>query len=78
MNSMINLSVPYFCQRENKYVWYQRYNYDSILKNKEGTSLAGKIIPETKKILASITCNITSLCMILLYWALRNKPRIRC
>ncbi len=61
MSNGINLPVPYFCQRENKYIWQQR------------SSDTGEKSPSTKKPLAPITCNITSLCMILHYWGLTQE-----
>ena len=57
---MINLPVPYFCQWENKYIWQQR------------SSDTGEKLPSTKKPLAPITCNITSLCMILHYFGITD------
>ena len=56
-NNQINLSVPYYCQRDNKYIWYMR--------DKNGIKDIS-----TKKVLAPITCNITSLCMILHYFGI--------
>ena len=71
---MINLPVPYFCQRENKYIWYQKAtkpivcdNNPNIIKYNPGDSIL-----ETKKHLAPITCNITSLCMILHYFGITD------
>ena len=71
---MINLPVPYFCQRENKYIWYQKAtkpivcdNNPNIIKYNPGDSIL-----ETKKPLAPITCNITSLCMILHYFGITD------
>ena len=72
-SNQINLSVPYYCQRDNKYIWYRKSEkdeYDKItgeLKYKKDDN-----IPETKKPLAPITCNITSLCMILHYFGITN------
>lgn len=60
MSNGINLPVPYFCQRENKYIWQQR------------SSDTGEKLPSTKKPLAPITCNITSLCMILHYFGITD------
>ena len=60
MSNGINLPVPYFCQRENKYIWQQR------------SSDTGEKLPSTKKALAPITCNITSLCMILHYFGITD------
>lgn len=57
MNNTINLSVPYYCQRDNKYIWYQR--------NANGNKIAS-----TKKVMGPITCNLTSLCMILHYFGI--------
>ena len=56
-NNQINLSVPYYCQRDNKYIWYMR--------DKNGIKDIS-----TKKVLAPITCNVTSLCMILHYFGI--------
>ena len=72
-SNQINLSVPYYCQRDNKYIWYRKSEkdeYDKItgeLKYKKDDN-----IPETKKPLAPITCNITSLCMILHYFGITD------
>ena len=60
MSNGINLPVPYFCQRENKYIWQQR------------SSDTGEKLPSTKKPLAPITCNITSLCMLLHYFGITD------
>lgn len=60
MSNGINLPVPYFCQWENKYIWQQR------------SSDTGEKLPSTKKPLAPITCNITSLCMILHYFGITD------
>lgn len=72
MSDMINLAVPYYCQRENTYVWYQKRKedkYDKITNKKICSK--GEIIPNQKgKSLAPITCNITSLCMILHYFGI--------
>ena len=72
-SNQINLSVPYYCKRDNKYISYRKSEkdeYDKItgeLKYKKDDN-----IPETKKPLAPITCNITSLCMILHYFGITD------
>ena len=68
---MINLSVPFYCQRDNKYVWHQKYALDFNGVGKKGEQLAGTVMPNRKgKPLGPITCNITSLCMILHYFGI--------
>ncbi len=68
---MINLSVPFYCQRDNKYVWHQKYALDFKGVGKKGEQLAGTVMPNRKgKPLGPITCNITSLCMILHYFGI--------
>ncbi len=52
-----NLPVPFFSQRDNKYEW--------VRKNLNGTE-----VPNTRRSLAYMTCNITSLCMLLHYFGI--------
>jgi hypothetical protein len=57
-----NLAVPFFSQRENKYVWQQK-KMDNSPK------------PNTERSLAWTSCNITSLCMILHYFGVtKDSP----
>ncbi len=71
---MINLPVPYFCQRENKYIWYQKAT--DIIFDDDNPSIIkyniGDSITETEKVMGPITCNITSLCMILNYFGITD------
>ena len=56
-NHRKNLPVPFFSQREVRYIWYQRrQNNDPIAS--------------TRQFLAHNTCNIVSLCMILHYFGI--------
>ena len=63
MSKIYNLPVPFFSQRECKYVWYQLNNdgtrtKDQQNKDKPGVSLAWG------------SRNIVSLCMILHYYGI--------
>jgi hypothetical protein len=70
-----NLSVPFFSQRENTYVWHQ-------IPTQDLTDIdTGEILHEKgKKIepgvsMAYCSCNITSLCMILHYFGItKDSP----
>ena len=55
-----NLSVPFFTQRDNTYVWQQKNEITNIP--------FGPKYP-----MAWRSCNITSLCMILHYWGLTTE-----
>jgi uncharacterized protein YvpB len=59
-NHQRNLPVPFFSQRENKYVWQQ-------------VDIQNNPIPNTKVSPAWMSCNITSLCMILHYFGITNE-----
>lgn len=52
-----NLPVPFFSQRDNKYEWQQ-------IDEPSGTPIG------TRRSLAYMTCNITSLCMLLHYFGI--------
>ena len=54
-----NLSVPFFTQRDNTYIWQQLDEDDTPF---------GPKYP-----MAWRSCNITSLCMILHYWGLTTE-----
>lgn len=68
-----NLAVPFFTQRDNTYIWQQKYEKDKY------DEITGKKIEEKDKPFGSKypmawrTCNITSLCMILHYWGLTEE-----
>lgn len=68
-----NLAVPFFTQRDNIYIWQQKYEkdkYDEIT----GTKIEEKDKPFGPKYpMAWRSCNITSLCMILHYWGLTEE-----
>jgi len=59
-----NLPVPFFSQREVKYVWQQR----RIVNNQS------ELVPNTQIPLASYSCNIVSLCMLLHYYGITDDP----
>jgi uncharacterized protein YvpB len=64
-----NLPVPYFSQRENKYLWQQIATEDITYKGKsvkEGEAFGDFVS------LAWSSCNITSLCMILHYFGITD------
>jgi len=68
-----NLAVPFFTQRDNTYVWQQRYEKDKI-DNITGKKIEKKDTPFGPKYpMAWRSCNITSLCMILHYWGLTTE-----
>ena len=68
-----NLAVPFFTQRDNTYVWQQRYEKDKI-DNITGKKTEVKGDPFGPKYpMAWRICNITSLCMILHYWGLTTE-----
>jgi hypothetical protein len=60
-----NLPVPFFNQREIKYVWYQLKKDGS---EKEVDETTNEILPGVP--LAGESCNITSLCMVLHYFGI--------
>ena len=68
-----NLAVPFFTQRDNTYIWQQKYEKDKI------DSITGKKTKEKDKPfgpqypMAWRSCNITSLCMLLHYWGLTEE-----
>lgn len=68
-----NLAVPFFTQRDNTYIWQQKYEkdkFDSVTNKK----IEVKDKPFGPKYpMAWRTCNITSLCMILHYWGLTKE-----
>ena len=68
-----NLAVPFFTQRDNTYVWQQRYEKDKI-DNITGKKIEKKDTPFGPKYpMAWRSCNITSLCMLLHYWGLTKE-----
>lgn len=68
-----NLAVPYFTQRDNTYIWQQKYKEDKI-DAVTGKKTEIKDQPFGPKYPMSWrTCNITSLCMILHYYGITNK-----
>ena len=63
-----NLPVPFYSQRKNEYIWYERYkSTDSeVIASPE---LEGKVKPNGKQVsMASNSCNITSVWMVLRYY----------
>lgn len=65
-----NLEVPYFSQRENKCVWYERYSRNNKLVQTK-PELEGTLVPDGKTdTKAKNSCNITSLAMILHYFGI--------
>jgi hypothetical protein len=69
----VNLAVPFFTQRDNTYVWQQRYEKDKI-DNITGKKIEKKDTPFGPKYpMAWRSCNITSLCMLLHYWGLTKE-----
>ena len=68
-----NLAVPFFTQRDNSYVWQQKYKKDKF-DEITGNKIEEKDTPFGPKYpMAWRTCNITSLCMILHYWGLTKE-----
>ena len=63
----INLTVPFFSQRDNSYIWKQRYETD--LKNNTGKIIhsKGEIINNSDVKIWDGCCNITCLAMVLNY-----------
>ena len=45
--SFRNLEVPYFSQRKNQYIWYERYSKDNKLVQMK-PELEGSIVPNGK------------------------------
>lgn len=69
-----NLAVPYFTQRDNTYIWQQRYKEDKYDLELPTKKIEEKDQPFGPKYPMSWrTCNITSLCMILHYYGITNK-----
>lgn len=63
-----NLPVPFYSQRKNEYIWYERYkSTDSeVIASPE---LEGKVKPNGKQVsMACNSCNITSVWMVLRYY----------
>lgn len=63
-----NLPVPFYSQRKNAYIWYERYkSTDSeVIASPE---LEGKVKPNGKQVaMACNSCNITSVWMVLRYY----------
>lgn len=68
-----NLAVPYFTQRDNTYIWQQKYKEDKIdAVTGEKTEIKDQPFGP-KYPMSWRTCNITSLCMILHYYGITNK-----
>lgn len=69
----INLSVPFFSQRENSYIWKQRYEKEitddetKVIIYKKGTFVADAEGKEISKKIWDYSCNITCLAMVLNY-----------
>ena len=62
-----NLPVPFYSQRKNEYIWYEKYT-DSKEAEKAGKKI-GDVIPNGKQVsMASNSCNITSVWMVLRYY----------
>ncbi|MBP3607130.1 MAG: hypothetical protein J6J11_02260 [Treponema sp.] len=63
----VNLAVPFFSQRENSYIWKQKYETDP--KNKTGKVIhsKGEIVNNSEVKLWDGCCNITCLAMVLNY-----------
>lgn len=65
-----NLEVPYFSQRKNQCIWYERYSKDNKLVQMK-PELEGSIVPNGKTdTKAKNSCNITCLAMILHYFGI--------
>ena len=68
-----NLAIPFFTQRDNTYIWQQKYEkdkFDSVTNKK--VEIKDKPFGP-KYPMAWRTCNITSLCMLLHYWGLTQE-----
>ena len=62
-----NLPVPFYSQRKNEYIWREKYT-DSKEAKKAGKAI-GDIVPNGKQVsMASNSCNITSVWMVLRYY----------
>jgi hypothetical protein len=69
-NHRRNLPVPYFSQRENKYIWKELYAED-VKENSTNKIIQKEGDPTGVEVsLAFGSCNITSLCMILHYFGI--------
>ena len=67
-----NLEVPYFSQRENSSIWYERYSKDNKIVQ-TNPLLEGTIVPNGKTdTKAKDSCNITSLAMLLHYFGVTS------
>ena len=67
-----NLEVPYFSQRENSSIWYERYSKDNKIVQ-TNPLLEGTIVPNGKTdTKAQDSCNITSLAMLLHYFGVTS------
>ena len=51
--SFRNLEVPYFSQRKNQYIWYERYSKDNKLVQMK-PELEGSIVPNGKTYFSAI------------------------
>ncbi|MDR2923874.1 MAG: hypothetical protein LBU85_11125 [Treponema sp.] len=71
-NHQRNLPVPFFSQRQNKYIWRGLYSKD-IIDVTTKRVLYKKGEPTGQEVsLAFGSCNITSLCMILHYFGITS------
>jgi hypothetical protein len=72
MSYLRNLPVPFFSQRQNDYLWEERYT--SKTKASDAGMNLYDIVPNGLKVSMDCrTCNITSLCMLLHYWGLTKE-----
>ena len=72
MSNFRNLEVPYFSQRENSSIWYERYSKDNKIVQ-TNPLLEGTIVPNGKTdTKAKDSCNITSLAMLLHYFGVTS------
>lgn len=62
-----NLPVPFFSQRENEYIYKERYTSEK--KAKLANKKLGDLVPNGKQYsMGCNTCNLTSVCMVLHYY----------
>lgn len=72
----INLTVPFFSQRDNNYIWHYKREKDEEIKKKtlkKGSPVTDSAGNEITSKIWDGCCNITCLAMILHYWGLTKE-----
>lgn len=78
----INLAVPFFSQRDNSYVWKQRYENDVTDTNtkkilyKKGSPVTDSSGKEKTVKIWDYCCNITCLAMVLNFPSMQNLNQL--